>query len=311
VRRKRSYTAMKFSFQVLILCFINFTCSTSQQGITEVEKKQTIIIDVDSFVQDGDEIDEDYNFEAENEAMMKDYDYNSFAELELNMTEILKNLDYDYNTDPDLLIEEILKLSSKVDGADPKTKEAPDTAIHTIDSDEAVIVEDIPEENIEDDAGQYSVYEAQNYYDYDSLQEAKVEVLDSNDLNELYSDSDFDPVENSDDYDYAHTTLLEVESADTEDPETMLVDQIEEEHRVFALLYYLGLFIIALMVACSVVSFCLCLRDRRDPKDNLHCQNTVKKSTLVPTIIKSYARLPVDIRNLKQSNVAYQELYNV
>ena len=89
----RSYTIQLYAYDQFNRLHFLFFSSTSQQGITEVEKKQTIIIDVDSFVQDGDEIDEDYNFEAENEAMMKDYDYNSFAELELNMTEEIIYID--------------------------------------------------------------------------------------------------------------------------------------------------------------------------------------------------------------------------
>jgi len=235
---------------------------------------------------------------VENRLVGKEYDYSSDSGLDLDVSEILRKLDYGDYTDSNLLIEGILKISSEVVSDEASQQ---DEVIQIIGLDEASTVNNIPG-NIAEYAEKNIVNEAD--YDYNSLREAEVENLDSG--------------KHSDDSDYPSTTLLEVfyhnydglESTDTEDSKSLL-DRIGEEHQIFTLLFYLGLIIMALMIACSVISFCVCLRDRRDAKDNFSSNNMVKKSTLVPTIVRSYARLPVDIRNMKQSNVAYHELYNV
>jgi len=294
---------MKFLLQILIFLHINFFCSVST-----FQQESTFVFDakIPSVGQYEDEVDDAYNLSVENGLMGKEYDYSSISGLELNISEILRKLDYGDYTDSNLLIKGLLKISSEV-VSDEAFQQDEGTDIHNFGLDEANAVNDIPENNIVDHDDEIIVNEADTYYDYDSLKEAELEDLDS----------DY-PENHSDDSEYSSTTLLEVinhdydglESTDTEDSETLL-DRIGNEHQIFTLLFYLGLIIMALMIACSVISFCVCLRDRRDSKNNFFCQHMVKKNTLVPTIVKSYARLPVDIRNMKQSNVAYQELYNV
>jgi len=99
---------------------------------------------------------------------------------------------------------------------------------------------------------------------------------------------------------------------------------LNKDFRIVEIAFYIGSFIGVLLITFGILLCCIRLcglgttaagRRRAEAEAAAEAggqaQQTKVKNVKLSGIVKSYARLPVEIRNMKPSNVAYKELYNV
>merc|ERR1712179_187691 len=85
---------------------------------------------------------------------------------------------------------------------------------------------------------------------------------------------------------------------------------IYEEQRIFNIILLSGISLICLIVMFGLISLAISMFSRLHPNNPTRPDKNVK---LVKTegIVKSYAKLPVEMKNILPSNVAYKQLYDV
>merc|ERR1711970_1028374 len=87
-------------------------------------------------------------------------------------------------------------------------------------------------------------------------------------------------------------------------------ENICEEQRIFNIILLSGISLICLIIMFGLVSLAISMYTRLHPNNPTRPDRNVK---LVKTegIVKSYAKLPVEMKNILPSNVAYKQLYDV
>jgi len=87
-------------------------------------------------------------------------------------------------------------------------------------------------------------------------------------------------------------------------------ENIYEEQRIFNIILLSGISLICFIVMFGLISLAISMFTRLHPNNPTRPDRNVK---LVNTegIIKSYTKLPVEMKNILPSNVAYKQLYNV
>lgn len=167
------------------------------------------------------------------------------------------------------------------------------------------------------------------YYDYAQLDKGElnaVELLTQDMKNSIDSEAEegyfvfegtmdedpFKPVVDSGDLKEGWSPVMEGEDT-KESLESMFLGEFGQEYRLLELSFYIGMFIgVLLLVFGWLVCIIRLVRVRTQLVQQQAGEqlNEQKKTVKLAGIVKSYARLPVEIRNMKPSNIAYKELYN-
>jgi len=98
----------------------------------------------------------------------------------------------------------------------------------------------------------------------------------------------------------------------TDDANFKMVENIQKEITLLEIIFFVGIFVaVALLTSGLFICFfrLLCVPSTPTAAAAACNEEHNKKIVKLPGVIKSYARLPVEIRNMKPSNVAYKELY--
>jgi len=128
------------------------------------------------------------------------------------------------------------------------------------------------------------------------------EILDVNDaLNNLDdADTELDYQEDE------HYKMFVQKAVDS----SVKFENIYQEQRIFNIILLSGISLICLIILFGLVSLIISIFTRSNPANPTLPDRNVK---LVNTngIVKSYAKLPVEVKNMLPSNVAYKQLYDV
>merc|ERR1711872_575546 len=96
----------------------------------------------------------------------------------------------------------------------------------------------------------------------------------------------------------------------TQESHFTFVENLQHEVTLLEIIFFAGIFIVVGLLTFGL--FICCFRLLCVPSQQPTClEDQQKKVVKLPGIIKSYTKLPVEIRNMKPSNVAYKELYEV
>jgi len=178
-------------------------------------------------------------------------------------------------------------------------------------------------------------------YEY-NLPEAKnlVQDMEIKEFSGLEETGEIDWVPNVPDYDYfflhavviqnpvlddeVEDDVLEVNDVPNDDHSALVstrylkkkIEEIYEQQQIFHIMLLLGVSLITVVVVFAIVSLCVSILTKRFRSNNR--SNNHDFNNNIPTkihlksngIIKSYTKLPVEIKNMLPNNVAYQQLYD-
>lgn len=128
------------------------------------------------------------------------------------------------------------------------------------------------------------------------------EIVETKDILEIFEDADTQL-----DYQEDQTYQLFVQKAlDT----SVQFESIYQEQRIFNIILLSGVSLICLIVMFGLISLAISIFNRSHSTNPTMPDGNVK---LVSTggIVKSYAKIPVEVKNMLPSNVAYKQLYDV
>eukprot|EP00090_Calanus_glacialis_P021374 TRINITY_DN32981_c0_g1_i1.p1 TRINITY_DN32981_c0_g1~~TRINITY_DN32981_c0_g1_i1.p1 ORF type:complete len:281 (+),score=99.62 TRINITY_DN32981_c0_g1_i1:45-887(+) len=162
--------------------------------------------------------------------------------------------------------------------------------VETTDEDTKESIEDI----LEDDETEIVWIPVVVEYDY--------EIVETKDILEIFEDADTQL-----DYQEDQTYQLFVQKAlDT----SVQFESIYQEQRIFNIILLSGVSLICLIVMFGLISLAISIFNRSHSTNPTMPDGNVK---VVKTggILKSYAKIPVEVKNMLPSNVAYKQLYDV
>jgi len=137
--------------------------------------------------------------------------------------------------------------------------------------------------------------ESERFYDYDKSSEISETIVgNDDDLNE-----DFLVKEYQDD---------EYENLEEAKMIQVTMDDLYDQSMIFHIILLLGICLICVVVFFALVTLMVTVLTRR------HYQHSnVVRSVKIKSdgIVKSYAKIPVEIKNMVPSNIAYKQLYDV
>jgi len=161
------------------------------------------------------------------------------------------------------------------------------------------------------------------------------EYLDYSDLVDTNAGFEESWVPETASYDYYPSEDVNLETVVDEDEETLLdyphlehgatmsektqslkitINEIYKQQKILHIILLLGICLIVLVMFFAVVSLVISMMTRRPDVNNnsLHHVEGVRQIKLKNSgIVKSYAKVPVEIKNMFPSNVAYKQLYEV
>lgn len=128
------------------------------------------------------------------------------------------------------------------------------------------------------------------------------EIMDSMDILEIFEDADTQ-LDYQEDQNYQ---LFVKKALDT----TVKFETIYQEQRIFNIILLSGVSLICLIIMFGLISLAISIFNSSHTTNPTIPDGNVK---LVKThgIVKSYAKLPVEVKNMLPSNVAYKHLYEV
>jgi len=96
----------------------------------------------------------------------------------------------------------------------------------------------------------------------------------------------------------------------------MKIEEIYDQQQIFHIILLLGISLICVVVLFAVISLVVSIIVRSygnvSPSSNINSTQGVKQIKLKSNgIIRSYTKIPVEIKNMMPSNVAYKQLYDV
>jgi len=96
----------------------------------------------------------------------------------------------------------------------------------------------------------------------------------------------------------------------------MKIEEIYDQQQIFHIILLLGISLICVVVLFAVISLVVSIIVRSygnvSPSSNVNSTQGVKQIKLKSNgIIRSYTKIPVEIKNMMPSNVAYKQLYDV
>jgi len=93
----------------------------------------------------------------------------------------------------------------------------------------------------------------------------------------------------------------------------MKIEEIYDQQQIFHIILLLGISLICVVVLFAVISLVVSIIVRSyGPSSNVNSTQGVKQIKLKSNgIIRSYTKIPVEIKNMMPSNVAYKQLYDV
>merc|ERR1712123_161649 len=214
--------------------------------------------------------------------------------------------EYDYdNIEPDITEEELIKILEEMEYVAPDDITEQDYSgisdlldLITVDREENTIVEDtkVVEENDLDDEETEIVWIPAVVVEYD------YEIMDSMDILEIFEDADTQ-LDYQEDQNYQ---LFVKKALDT----TVKFETIYQEQRIFNIILLSGVSLICLIIMFGLISLAISIFNSSHTTNPTIPDGNVK---LVKThgIVKSYAKLPVEVKNMLPTNVAYKHLYEV
>jgi len=133
------------------------------------------------------------------------------------------------------------------------------------------------------------------------LVEYDYEIVDTQDILEIFEDDDTE-LDYQEDENYK---MFVKKAIDT----SVQFESIYQEQRIFNIILLSGVSLICLIVMFGLVSLAISIFTRSHSPNPDQGDRKVK---LVKTggIVKSYAKIPVEVKNMFPSNVAYRELYD-
>jgi len=153
---------------------------------------------------------------------------------------------------------------------------------------------DIYEDSVEDEETEIVwVPAAVVEYDY--------EIVDMHDIMDIF-DNDEPQLDYQEDQNYQEARYSSVK-----------FETIYQEQRIFNIILLAGVSLICLIIMFGLISLAISLytRSTRSPSSTLTEPHREVKLVKSEGIVKSYARLPTEVKNMLPSNVAYKHLYDV
>jgi len=91
------------------------------------------------------------------------------------------------------------------------------------------------------------------------------------------------------------------------------MDDLYDQSMIFHIILLLGICLICVVVFFGLVTLAVTVLTRRqDPSSSSSSSSTVRTVKVkADGIVKSYAKIPVEIKNMVPSNIAYKQLYEV
>merc|ERR1711909_11130 len=209
------------------------------------------------------------------EEHLVDYDYKIFGG-EAFIGDDIANTDADNLLYPDIDYQDKL---FDVEATESNSEETDDAQKNNSDEDESEIV---------------WVPAAVVQYDY--------EIIDLQEALDIFDDADTQ-LDYQEDQNYKMFVQKALDSS-------VKFENIYEEQRIFNIILLSGISLICLIVMFGLISLAISMFSRLHPNNPTRPDRNVK---LVKTegIVKSYAKLPVEMKNILPSNVAYKQLYDV
>merc|ERR1719242_1261642 len=90
------------------------------------------------------------------------------------------------------------------------------------------------------------------------------------------------------------------------------MDDLYDESMIFHIILLLGICLICVVVFFGLVTLAVTVLTRRQDPSSSSSSSTVRTVKVkADGIVKSYAKIPVEIKNMVPSNIAYKQLYEV